>query len=115
LKKDAKVFLEHISQSIDLIERYTQGQTKDDFLESVDLQDKVIRRLEIIGEAVKNLPEELKANHTEIPWRRVAGMRDYLIHQYFGVDLKLTWDVLERDIPELKKAIAEMKNELQAR
>jgi uncharacterized protein with HEPN domain len=63
LKKDAKVFRDHISQSIDLIERYTQGQTKDDFLESVDLQDKVIRRLEIIGEAVKNLPDELKANH----------------------------------------------------
>ncbi|MCX6669327.1 MAG: DUF86 domain-containing protein [Methanothrix sp.] len=115
MKKDAKVFLDHISQSIDLIERYTQGQTKDDFLESVDLQDKVIRRLEIIGEAVKNLPEELKANHTEIPWRRAAGMRDYLIHQYFGVDLKLTWDVVERDVPELKKAIAEMKDDLQAR
>lgn len=115
MKKDAKVFLDHISQSIDLIEKYTQGQTKDDFLESVDLQDKVIRRLEIIGEAVKNMPDELQANHTEIPWRRVAGMRDYLIHQYFGVDLKLTWDVVERDVPKLKKAIAEMRDELQAR
>lgn len=67
------MFLDHISQSIEIIERYKQGQTREDFLESVDLQDKLVRRLEIIGEAVKNLPEELKAAHPEIPWRRVAG------------------------------------------
>lgn len=67
MKKDARVFLDHISQSIELIERYKQGQTREDFLESVDLQDKLVRRLEIIGEAVKNLPEDLLATHPEIP------------------------------------------------
>jgi len=104
--------LDHILQSIELVERYTDGRTEKDFLQSVELSDRVIRRLEIIGEVVKNLPEDLKADHPKIKWREIAGMRDVLIHRYFEVDLELTWQVVQRDIPELKKVIIQMKEGL---
>lgn len=112
MKKDVKIFLEHILESIDLIEEYVKDKNKSDFLESSQLQDSVIRRIEIIGEAVKNIPDEVKKTHTIIPWKKIIGMRDILIHQYFGVDLNLTWKVIEEDIPELKKKIVSIKDQL---
>ena len=101
--KNYKIFLEHILESIKLIEKYTEEKTKDDFLKSVPLQDMVIRRLEIIGEAVKNLPQEFKEKYSGIPWRRIAGMRDKLIHKYFGVDIEFTWGVVKKELPLLKQ------------
>ena len=79
MKKNPKIFLEHILESIRLIEEYSKDKTKDDFRDSFPLQDMIIRRLEIIGEAVKNLPQELKDNNTNVQWKRIAGMRDKLI------------------------------------
>ncbi|HOT06814.1 MAG TPA: DUF86 domain-containing protein [Methanotrichaceae archaeon] len=112
MSKETLPLLDHILQSIELVERYTDGRTEKDFLQSVELSDRVIRRLEIIGEVVKNLPEDLKADHPKIKWREIAGMRDVLIHRYFEVDLELTWQVVQRDIPELKKVIIQMKEGL---
>lgn len=72
-------------------------------MSSVKLQDMIIRRLEIIGEAVKNIPTELKEKYSSVEWRKIAGMRDYLIHGYFAIDIELTWKVIVKDIPFSKK------------
>lgn len=90
MKKNPKVFLEHILESIDLIEQYSKGVTQAQFFKSRPVQDAIIRRLEIIGEAVKNLPSSFRAQNEGIPWKQIAGMRDILIHEYFDVDLVLT-------------------------
>ena len=111
MRKDPEIFLAHILEAIDLIEGYSEGKTLEEFIESRQLQDAIIRRIEIIGEAVKNLPEDFKSDHPEIAWQKIAGMRDVLIHQYFGVDLALTWDVVQSDIPDLKLKISQLKRE----
>jgi uncharacterized protein with HEPN domain len=102
VKKNPKVFLEHIQESILLIEEYATGLSKADFLKKRFLQDAIIRRLEIIGEAVKNLPMSFRSKHTHIPWKQIAGMRDILIHEYFEVDLALTWQVIKKELPPLR-------------
>jgi len=112
MKKDGTVFIEHISECIDLIGDYVRGKTKKDFFSSKQLQDSVIRRIEIIGEAVKNLPEDLKNEYPGIPWKRISGMRDILIHEYFGIDLELTWRVAKSEIPKFKKQISGIRKKL---
>jgi len=112
MKKDVKIFLEHILESISLIEDYTKGKKKKEFLDSKLLQDAVIRRIEIIGEAIINIPNDLKEKFKDIPWKNIIGMRDILIHQYFGADLALIWKVITENIPELKLQILSVKANL---
>ena len=78
MKKDPKIFLEHILQCIELIEEYVEGVTKKQFLESVQLQDSIIRRIEIMGEAVKNIPKQVKDRYPDIAWKEIGAMRDIL-------------------------------------
>jgi uncharacterized protein with HEPN domain len=81
-------------------------------MKSIQKQDAVIRRIEVIGEATKHLPKEIKDRYSTVPWQKIAGMRDMLIHEYFGVDLELTWNVATKDIPRLKKEILRLMHEL---
>ncbi|MDY0387568.1 MAG: DUF86 domain-containing protein [Methanolobus sp.] len=128
--KDDSVFLNHILDAINQIEEYITGMTYDDFLENRLVQDavvrqleiigeatnvsikllelvySVVRQLEIIGEATKNLSSTKTEEYPQIPWKEIAGMRDKLIHAYFGVDLEEVWNTAKRDIPYLKEILA---------
>ena len=88
MKRDMRVYLQDIWESILAAEEYTQGLSKEEFLNNRQVQDAVIRRLEIMGEAVKYISGDLKSKYPEIAWVKIAGLRDVLIHQYFGVNLK---------------------------
>ncbi len=112
MKKDPLTFIGHMLECVDLIQEYTAGKKEDDFLDSEFLQDAVIRRIEIIGEAAKHIPEEIKKTYSQVAWKKIVGMRDKLIHEYFGIDLKLAWDVVQTDLPELKKQLLNLKEVL---
>jgi len=101
-----KAFINDILEAIHRIETYTSNLTIDDFSESQLYQDAVVRNLEIIGEAVKHLPEELIKKYPDVDWKKIAGLRDILIHAYFGIDLVILWDVIQNKIPEFKDQIS---------
>lgn len=95
-------------ESIEQIEDYLRDVLEAEFMDSTQLQDSVLRRIEIIGEAVKNIPDDFKEQHPDIPWQKIAGMRDKIIHEYFNVDLPLVWGTAKGDIPKLKEQIGKL-------
>jgi uncharacterized protein with HEPN domain len=98
--KDDLVYLRHIVDSIKDIEIYTVGG-REEFFATKMIQDAVIRNLEIIGEAVKNLSPSFRGKHPDVPWKQISGLRDVLIHHYFGVDIDSVWLVVECRLPGL--------------
>lgn len=110
MKKDPAIFLQHILESIQAIEEYTKGFSEESFLRDRRTQDAVVRRLEIIGEAVRKLPGATKDLASDAAWRQIIAMRNILIHEYFGVDLKLVWRVVEKDLPVFKQHVEALLN-----
>lgn len=108
MKRDDSVYLRHILDAGARLESYLLGVGEATFLQQPLLQDGAIRQIEVIGEAVKQLSPQLRAQHSHVPWQDIAGMRDKLIHQYFGVDLDKVWLTATRDIPVLKQHVAEI-------
>ena len=108
---DDRVYLEDILERFQRIETYTQSG-RDAFLQSVLIQDGVIRSFEVMGEAVKHLSPTLRQKHPEVPWRQMAGFRDVLIHNYMGLDLEEVWNAVERDLPDLKLKIERVLQKL---
>jgi len=106
--KNIKVYINDIHDCILKIEEYLEGISEERFCEDYEKQDSVLRRLEIIGEAVKRLPEDLKGDYPNIPWKDIAGTRDVLIHEYSGVNLKRIWKTVKKDLPELKNQVGEI-------
>ncbi|OQA51635.1 MAG: hypothetical protein BWY45_03337 [Euryarchaeota archaeon ADurb.Bin294] len=102
--KDDQVFLLQILEFIEKIDTYTQNG-KEEFMLTPLIQDAVIRNFEIIGEAVKQVSDQIKKEHAEIHWREIAGFRDVLIHKYMGVDLDAVWNAVEIDLPILREKI----------
>ena len=105
MKKDPYVLIEHIRESITAIEDYTRGISREGFLNAVQIQDAVIRRLEIIGEASNKLDSEFTEQFPNIPWYEITAMRNILIQEYFGVDLDQVWNTVKKDIPVLKRQL----------
>ena len=113
MNKDPLVFLKHMRDAIDLIENFTKKYTKDKFLNDKLVQSAVVRQIEIIGEATKNVSSNFRKKYQKIPWSDIAGMRDKLIHLYFGVNLDRVWEVVKEDLPKLKEEIRKILEELE--
>ena len=107
MQRDYKVYLDDILEAASRIQAYTTGLTSKQFSSDLKTLDAVVRNLEIIGEAIKKIPEDIRTKHPSIEWKKIAGLRDVLIHEYFGIDTEIIWDVIKSKLPDL---IQQVKN-----
>ena len=108
MPRDSRVYLEDILEATRKITVYTGSLSKAAFLEDEKTIDAVVRNLEVIGEAVKKLPEDLRAQHSAVEWKKIAGLRDILIHEYFGLDAEIVWDIVQNKVPTLDREVRAM-------
>ena len=109
--REPKVFLEDICDAAVKIEKFTVGLSLEDFVDNDLVSDAVIKNILVIGEATKNISDEIREKNPQIEWRKMAGMRDMMIHGYFSINYRIVWDVVQNKVPTLKKQIQEMLNE----
>jgi uncharacterized protein with HEPN domain len=106
VSRDTRLFLDDIVESCDKIGRYTLGLSFEQFRGSDLIVDAVTRNLELIGEASKAVPDEIRSRYPDVPWRKMTGLRDIVVHGYFRVDVQLLWDVAQRDVPVVRQKVA---------
>ena len=109
MKRGIGLFIEDILNSIKNIEEFSKSLDKEKFSKDILRQSAIIRQLEIIGEAAKNIPDSFREKYPKIAWKDIAGVRDILSHAYFGVNLDRVWKIIETDLPKLKKEISRIK------
>lgn len=107
MKREYKDYIKDIIEAMESIKKFTSGLTFEDFKEDDRTISAVIRKLEIMGEAVKNIPLSIRNKNKQIPWKKMAGIRDKLIHEYFGVNVKVVWKTIKEDLPKVKPLIVE--------
>ena len=105
MKRDDTVYLLHILDAIGLIEEYTKGMSENEFLSNSMAHDAVVRQIEIIGEAARNVSDEFQEKHPTLPWIKMIGIRNKIVHEYFNVNYAIVWDTIKDDLPNLKRNI----------
>jgi len=115
MNRDYRLFIKDVISAMESIERFVEGMSLEKLMQDDKTSSAVIRKFEIIGEATKRLPDELKEGYPDIPWKRMAGMRDRLIHAYFGIDYELVWDAIKADIPNMKPKLQRILAGFEAR
>ena len=105
-------YLEDIEKAIGFIKEFSEGLSSEDFRKDLKSQHAILRNLQIIGEATKNIPDHIRNRKPDIEWRKIAGFRDFLVHAYFEVDLEIVWEVIQEKIPDLDKAVSDLLQEL---
>lgn len=112
MTRDFRLFLDDIYSALLKIENYTQELDFNKFQQDNKTIDAVIRNFEILGEATKQIPSNIRSKYSKVPWKEMAGMRDKLVHAYFGVDIDVLWETIIKRIPELKNQIQEIIDDL---
>jgi uncharacterized protein with HEPN domain len=112
-KRDLDDFIEDILEAIGSVERFLVGVRFEDFAQNEEKIFAVEKAMEIIGEAVKNIPDSIRSQYPEIPWKNIAGMRDKLVHEYWGADVNILWKTAQQRLPELKEQVIRIRQELQ--
>lgn len=108
--RDYQLYLDDILEAAERIEKYTKGMSRGKLKKHTLVLDGVVRNLEIIGEAAKNIPSQIKEKHPEIEWKKISGLRDILAHEYFGIDLDVVWDIVKNKLPILRVQVSHILN-----
>jgi uncharacterized protein with HEPN domain len=108
MPRDYKVWLEDILEAVQKIRAYTEGMSQKTFAADPKTLDAVVRNLEIVGEAIKKIPDEVRSKHPAVDWKKIAGLRDILIHEYFGIDVEIIWDIVQNKLPVLEKQVKQI-------
>ena len=112
-KRDFRDYIQDILDSIVEVKKFVEGMRFEDFTKDKKTVNAVIRSLEVIGEAAKKVPEDLREGYPQIPWKRMTGMRDKLIHEYFGIDLEIVWEAINNELPPIKPMIQKVLKDIE--
>ncbi len=105
MRRNYEVALQDVLDAISNVAEFVGSKTRDEFSNDKKTLHAVLRNLEVIGEAIKSIPAEVRRRHADVPWKRIGGLRDVLIHQYFGIDVDIVWNIVENKLPELRQQV----------